>query len=144
MLASILSVRPEAKDDSTEMSTTNRRRFVRFLAIGVLNTAFGFAVYAVLLDGRLHYTLAAAISTVLGVLFNFLTTGRLVFRRLRVASLPRFVGVYALLYLMNVVGISLLEQAGASNLLGGFLMLVPTAVLGYLLNARFVFGGEAP
>jgi putative flippase GtrA len=116
-------------------------RFLRFLAIGALNTAFGFTVYALLLRADVHYTAAAAVSTVLGVFFNFLTTGRLVFGVSRASALPRFVCVYGLLYLANILGITMLKQAGASNLLGGFLMLAPIATLGYCLNARFVFGG---
>ena len=114
-------------------------RFGRYLAVGALNTAFGFAMYAWLLAIGLHFALAAGIGTVLGILFNFMTTGRIVFRSLTGAALPRFVGVYVVLYLVNIGGITLLKQFGATDLTGGLLMLPVAAALGYALNARFVF-----
>lgn len=116
-------------------------RFARFLLVGGVNTAFGFAVYALMLALGLHFTFAAAVSTVLGILFNFFTTGRLVFGSSTGRVLPRFVAVYGVLYLLNIAGIALLRALGATDLIAGFLMLPVAAILGYLLNARFVFGG---
>jgi putative flippase GtrA len=55
--------------------------FVRFLAVGVLNTAFGYAFFALLVWAGLWYPAAAAASTIGGIVFNFNTTGRLVFGR---------------------------------------------------------------
>jgi len=117
-------------------------RFLRFLVIGGVNAAFGFGVYALMLALGLHFTAAAAVSTVLGILFNFVTTGRLVFGSSSARALPRFVGVYAVLYLLNVAGIALLTLIGTSDLMAGFLMLPVAAIVGYLLNARFVFGSS--
>ena len=54
-------------------------RFFRFLLIGAVNTIFGYGVYALLIFLRCDYKIAALAGTVLGVLFNFLTTGRIVF-----------------------------------------------------------------
>lgn len=125
----------------TAVNSDTRTRFLRFLLVGGLNTAFGFAVYAVLIRLGLHYSAAAALATVLGVLFNFRTYGSLVFGGARARRLPRFVAVYATLYLVNVVGIGALVHAGASSLLAGLVLLLPVAALGYLLNARFVFRG---
>lgn len=117
-------------------------RFVRFLAVGGLNTAFGFGVYAALLAMGLHYAAAVAIGTVLGILFNFRTYGTLVFGEAGAHRLPRFIAVYAVLYLVNVLGIGVLVSLGASELVGGLLLLFPVAFLGYLLNSRFVFGSD--
>ena len=54
--------------------------FVKFVLVGILNTAFGYLVFALLLFLGLHYTLAVILSTIAGVLFNFKTTGTLVFK----------------------------------------------------------------
>lgn len=124
------------------MSTGTPMRFARFLAVGGLNTAFGFAAYAALLALGFHYALAVALATVLGVLFNFRTYGALVFGGAGAHRLPRFVLVYLLLYVVNVTGIGLLSGTGVSDLVAGLLMLPPVAVLGYLLNSRFVFGSD--
>ena len=54
-------------------------RLVRFLVIGAVNTAFSYVIYALLVLIGLHYSLATLISTILGIIFNFFTTGRIVF-----------------------------------------------------------------
>ena len=56
-----------------------KRKFVRFLLVGVLNTLFGYFSFATLIIIGLDYKLAALLATIIGVLFNFQTTGRLVF-----------------------------------------------------------------
>ncbi|NCQ92050.1 MAG: hypothetical protein GPI94_15420 [Microcystis aeruginosa LG13-03] len=56
-----------------------KHRFVRFLLVGVLNTIFGYSLFAVLILIGLNYKYAVLIGTIQGVLFNFQTTGRLVF-----------------------------------------------------------------
>ena len=55
-------------------------RLLRFFVVGAVNTFFSYLVYAALILIGAHYTLATLISTVLGVIFNFFTTGRIVFR----------------------------------------------------------------
>ena len=55
-------------------------QFVRFVLVGILNTAFGYGVYCLMLWIGLSYWWATLIANVLGVLFNFKTTGVLVFK----------------------------------------------------------------
>lgn len=132
------------RDALAAMNTDTRMRFLRFLAVGGLNTAFGFAVYASLLALGLHYAIAVAVGTVLGVLFNFRTYGSLVFGATGLHRLPRFVSVYAILYLVNVSGIAVLTRAGFTDLLAGLILLIPVALLGYVFNSRFVYGSDRP
>ena len=56
-----------------------RRPFARFLVVGVVNTLFGYGVFCLALWATQQPTLAVVISTVLGVLFNFRSTGVVVF-----------------------------------------------------------------
>ena len=56
-----------------------KHRFVRFLLVDVINTLFGYFSFATLIIIGLDYKLAALLATIQGVLFNFQTTGRLVF-----------------------------------------------------------------
>jgi putative flippase GtrA len=55
-----------------------KHKFARFLLVGVLNTIFGYFLYGTLILIGLDYKLAVLLATILGVLFNFQTTGRLV------------------------------------------------------------------
>lgn len=112
---------------------------LRFAAVGLLNTAFGYCVYAVMLWVGLNYAAAAAVGTVLGVLFNFKTTGSLVFRSNDNRLILRFVGVYTLVYMTNVAGLASLTIMGLSAYIAGLVMLLPAAMLAFLLNKKWVF-----
>jgi len=114
-------------------------QLLRFAAVGVLNTAFGYLIYAVMLWVGLNYAAAAAVATVLGVIFNFKSTGRLVFGSNNNRLLFRFVGVYAFVYAMNVLGLTFLTALGLSPYMAGLLTLLPAAVLAFVLNKTFVF-----
>jgi putative flippase GtrA len=114
-------------------------KFIRFLFVGILNTLFGYSIYVLFLYCNLSFSIAALLSTIIGVLFNFKTTGRYVFRSDDNKLIFRFITVYALLYLFNVTGIKLLNTVKVSYVLAGALMLIPMAILSFLLNKKFVF-----
>ena len=114
-------------------------RFLRFLAVGALNTAFGYACFWLLLFAGLHYSLALLVGTILGVLFNFKTTGALVFGSRSNRLVFRFAAVYGVLYLCNVASLGALVRAGFSPQVGGALLILPMALLAFALNRRFVF-----
>ena len=118
-------------------------RPLRFLIVGGVNTLFGYGAYALLLFAGLHYATAAFLGTIAGVLFNFLTTGGLVFGALSPARLARFVGVYAVTYVVNVGLLAWLTRAGLDAYVAGALLLLPMAVVSYLLMRTFVFGPRA-
>jgi putative flippase GtrA len=115
------------------------RQFVRFLLVGVLNTAVGYALFAVFVLLGLHYGLAAALSTILGVLFNFQTIGRLVFERRDPSLIYRFATVYAVTYLLNVGILRALEGTRVHVLVVQAVLVLPVAVLAFVLHRRFVF-----
>lgn len=121
---------------------TGKGLFVRFLAVGVLNTAFGYGIFVFFLFIGVHYALAALLGTVLGVLFNFKSTGRLVFGSRDNSLIFRFVGVYALTYFLNVAGLKLLYSAGINHYIGGALLLLPLALLAFALQKTLVFHGD--
>jgi putative flippase GtrA len=117
-------------------------RFLRFLAVGGLNTAFGYSVFAVLIYAGLHYSLAVFVSTLLGVLFNFKTTGVIVFRQNDNTLVFRFVAAYSAVYLLNVGLLKMLHMAGFNMYAAGALLLFPMALVSYMLNAGLVFRGR--
>jgi putative flippase GtrA len=114
-------------------------RFVRFLFVGVLNTAFGYGCYYLALRLGLHYAAAMGLATVMGVLFNFKSTGGLVFGSHDNRLIFRFIAQYLLVYAVNISGIAVLEAAGLRPEWGGALMLLPMAVLSFVLSKKFVF-----
>ena len=113
--------------------------FIRFVLVAILNTAFGYGLFAFFIWIGLHYTLATLLSTVIGVLFNFKTYGILVFKNKSNRLIIRFVAVYIVLYLCNIGGIAVLKWFGFSSYIAGLIMIVPVGVLGYFLNKKFVY-----
>jgi putative flippase GtrA len=116
-----------------------KQQFVKFIVVGVMNSAFGYGCYAVLIYCGLHYTLALLLATVAGVLFNFKSTSALVFGSRENRLLARFVGCYAVVYVANVAGIKVLSHLGLDPYISGALLIVPMAMLSFILNKRFVF-----
>jgi putative flippase GtrA len=114
--------------------------FLRFLFIGGINTLFGYGVFALFIFLGLHYSIAAIISTIAGVLFNYYTIGTFVFTSGKnYSKLFRFIIVYAVSYGLNVFFIFILIKAGLSSYSAGALLLLPMAVIVYFINKIFVF-----
>lgn len=87
----------------------------------------------------LHYSLALLVATVVGVLFNFKSTGALVFGSHDNRLIFRFIGCYAIVYLANITGIKVFSNHGLAPYISGAILIVPMAALAFLLNKRFVF-----
>ena len=86
-----------------------RHPFARFLLIGGVNTVFGIGMFWLAL-AILPTTFAALlVSSVIGILFNFVTTGSYVFQSRDPRLLMAFFGVYVVVFAYNVTGLGLLE-----------------------------------
>lgn len=122
-----------------------KHRFVRFLLVGVLNTIFGYSLFAILILIGLHYKYAVLIGTILGVLFNFQTTGKLVFGSKNNKLVFRFVGVYVVTYLLNVEALRIADAISINIehktkiLIAGAILVLPMAVISFVLMKLFVF-----
>lgn len=116
-------------------------QFFRFLVVGVGNTAFGYGAYLVCLWIGIPYLAAAVISTVLGVVFNFFTTGTIVFRNAAFGRIFGFFAVYGVALAVNLVLLTGLVNAGVSKALAQALVLPVIVLLSFLLNKFLVFRG---
>jgi putative flippase GtrA len=121
----------------------NLRQFVRFLLVGGLNTAFGYTLFGAiyLLTGRPGLSVVTA--TIFGVVFNFFSTGRLVFAYRGVLTFVPFVLGYAVICLINVVALGLLTAQGLHPLLGQLIVLPLCVLLSFGIN-RYIFLQRAP
>jgi|WetSurMetagenome_2_1015567.scaffolds.fasta_scaffold64017_3 putative flippase GtrA len=116
--------------------------FFRFLVVGGLNTAFGYGVFALFIVLGVHYAIAALLSTVLGILFNFKTTGTLVFRSHDNALIAKFFAVYGVNYVLGVLILKAFKALGVNVLVTAAITTLPMAALAFLLMRRFVFGAR--
>ena len=120
-------------------AVAHNRRLLKFLVVGVLNTVVGYSIFFIGLQFGLHYSVAIALATVLGTLFNFKSTGAMVFHSQDNTRLFRFVIVYGVVYLLNVIGVAVLTRLGLPEWCAGLVLLLPLALVSYSLNSRYVF-----
>lgn len=118
------------------------KRLILFFLVGGLNTIFGYSFYALLLFLHFHYTLALLLATIAGILFNFKTTGVIVFKNCNNRLLLRFITVYSLTYLLNVGGLRIFASFHVNMYLAGAVLVLPIALVSFALLKKFVFGGD--
>ena len=114
-------------------------RQIRFVLIGVVNTAFSFGRYLLFVYMGLHFATANLLATLAGILFSFRTQGRFVFSDTRWSRLFRFFPLWVALYGFNVLLIALFSRLELNAYEAGALALLPTVALSYFLQRRFVF-----
>jgi putative flippase GtrA len=114
-------------------------QLVKFLIVGGINTLFGYLIFAFFIFINFHYSLAALISTIAGIIFNFNTTGRLVFNNRNNRLIFRFFGVYLIIYGLNILFLKLLGSMQMSMFIAGAVIILPVAVIAFLLNKYLVF-----
>ncbi len=114
-------------------------KLTRYLLVGILNTSFGYSLYAIFIFIGLHYSIAVLLSTVIGVIFNFKTIGILVFKSKNNALIVKFILVYVFTYCLNVVFLRILKELNFDMYVAGILLLVPIALISFLLHNSFVF-----
>ncbi|MCV2870696.1 GtrA family protein [Defluviimonas sp. WL0050] len=119
-------------------------RFVKFLFVGVVNTAFGWVIYALLLRiGGLPWQLSLALAYVIGVMWNFITHARIVFKTKGFGRLPAYILAYVAAFALNKWVLSLLIAAGLSELWSQALLLPPMAIVTFFLIS-YVLTDEIP
>ena len=126
----------------SNVSLKQIKHFLRYLIIGGINTLFGYGAFSFLLYLGLHYAFASFLATCAGVLFNFNTTGRIVFKNNNQRLLFRFLMVSSLLYLINIALLKLMVIYTINLYLGSAATILPMAFLAYLLNKKLVFNQQ--
>lgn len=114
-------------------------QLLRFVLVGGLNTVFGMGVYCLAIFVGLPYFVATLVSNVLGVLFNFLTTGNLVFHNGNPRLIFRFMTCYVVIYFVNTGVVKLFLAWGMNSYWAGILATPVVALCSYFLLKRFVY-----
>lgn len=120
-------------------SVFSQYQFIRFLIVGGINTLFGYSCFALFIFIGIHYSLAVLFSTICGVLFNFKATGIIVFKNKSNKLIFRFVAVYGVVYIINVLFLKALISNNVNAYLAGGLLLFPIAVITFFLQKKLVF-----
>lgn len=117
-----------------------KNKFIRFVLVGGINTLFGIGVYTLMIYIGTPYIWAALISHVLGVLFNFVTTGRLVFENHDKRLIFKFVISYLFVYFINI-SINKFCQIifGWNDYIAGICATILAALCSFMILKYFVF-----
>lgn len=121
------------------ISSLTEKTFIRYILTGVLNTLVGYSFFVVFIFFSFHYSLAIFLATCLGVVFNYFTLGRLVFKNLNKKIFPKFVLGYVFLYILNVLLCKFQLLIYTNVLVSGFISLLLVSVIGYLFNKKIIF-----
>lgn len=115
-------------------------KIIRFFIVGGLNALFGYGIFSCFIYIGFHYSLAGFCGTILGILFNFKTTGVIVFRSDDNSLIFRFFCVYGISYILSTFVLFLFHYFGLTNdFIGGAIILLPMAVITFLMMKNFVF-----
>lgn len=110
----------------------------RYYQAGVVNTAFGLGAYALLVWLGLNMFVAQLVAHVAGVIFNYLTYSRHVFRDAGPAKL-RFALSYAINYLIGLAMLAAVALAIKSPYLAGLVSAVLVSILNYFILKHLIF-----
>jgi putative flippase GtrA len=115
-------------------------KIIRFLLTGVINTVFGYSVFAALLFFKAQYLVALLLATVAGVIFNYFSFGRMVFNNHGWSVFTKFVVAYSLIYGVNAVLLGSLTEILHVNPYVGQIVCIPiSVVLGWILMNFWVY-----
>ncbi|WP_416385437.1 GtrA family protein [Sulfurimonas sp.] len=110
-----------------------------FILVGIMNTIFYYSIYVLFLYIGLEYSISVLLATILGVLFNFKTFGKYVFKDDDNKLIFRFISVYIVLYIVNITIINIFNYYIQNYYISGFLAIFPTVTLSFILNKKIVF-----
>lgn len=116
-----------------------KHKFIRFIFVGGLNTAFGLGVYCLLVWLGMSYIWATLIAHILGIFFNFLTTGTLVFENSDPKLIFKFFLNYGLTYFINIGVNKSLQLIGLNTYFSGIGATFITALISFFILKRFVY-----
>lgn len=135
------------------------KKFIKFLFVGCLNTLFGYLMYVIFISTPLKREYALLLAYMVGVLWNFKTTGVLVFKNNNNKLIFKFISAYVITYFINLLGLNFVNSAGWGKALANWtfnflnietslnltkyfdqiILVLPIAIISFVLFKTFVF-----
>ena len=119
-----------------------KKQIFNFILVGILNTIFGYTLYALFIYLGFDYILSVFFATILGVLFNFKTIGNFVFNSKNNNTLVKFILVYTIVFSVNVLTIKIFKSYEFNDYVAGFFGIIPASIISFILNKYYVFKGN--
>jgi len=116
-----------------------KKQIFNFILVGIINTIFGYTVYALCISLGFNYIISTLIATIIGILFNFKTIGKYVFESTNNRLIFKFFSVYVAVFFLNILIIKISKSYGYNDYISGAIALLPSASLSFVLNKYYVF-----
>ncbi len=113
-------------------------KFFKFLFVGALNTLFGYALYAFFVAIGLKANLALFFQYILGILWNFKTTGTIVFKNNNNRLIFKFFLSYIFTFTINSFALNFLIKY-LNEYIAQAVLVLPVAVISFLIFKFWVF-----
>lgn len=125
------------------MARYTLKSFGRYVLVGLLNTGFGYSLFSVLLFLGFEHLVALVASTALSTIFNFFTTGKLVFGNSSFRVVIRYIEASLLLLGGNALLLGKVTSLGVGALFGQVLCLSLVVPAGFCVMRLWVFTQES-
>lgn len=145
-----MTVHPPVRQSITRLF--ERYTSFRFLVIGALNTGFSYSIFALLLFFGFGIEIGSFLALLVGILFSYITQSSIVFQHTSIGAFVRFILMWGVIYVINLVIIWAVMVFGASTYLAAAIATGPVTVISYFLQKLAVFrrpatkdiGGQTP
>ncbi len=117
----------------------DRSLSLRFIVVGVANTAFSTLLFMLLLYLGFGVALGSALALAAGVLVSYATQGSIVFRHRSLGAFVRFVLAWTIIYLVNLAEIKALIHLGCNRYVAGLISTIPTTIISFFVQKLLVF-----
>ena len=113
-------------------------KFFKFLFVGFMNTAFSYFLYAIFVTIGFAANVALFFQYIFGVLWNFKTTGAIVFKNRNNNLIFKFIACYVLTFAVNSIFLAILTKF-LNAYLAQAILIMPIAMLSFLFLKNWVF-----
>ena len=121
---------------------SSARRLWRYYQAGIVNTAFGYGLFALFVALGLNMYVAQIMSHLLGMAFNYFTYSHHAFNDSDVSK-SRFIASYAVNYLLGLGALWAISHAVATPYLAGFIAVGIVSLINYFILKHWVFTARA-
>jgi len=119
------------------------RKFIKFLFVGALNTAFAYFIYALLVFAGFEPNIALTLQYIIGILWNFKTTGSIVFKNHNNMLIFKFFGCYVFTFILNSILLFVLtEFIKINDYIAQLILVLPIAIISFIIMKFYVFKEE--
>lgn len=121
-----------------------KHKQVKFLTTGLLNTIVGYSIYAFFIALSVPYITALILASIMGILFNYFSFGRLVFKSNGgFIIFVKFVVTYSFIFFVNAMGLKILIETFNVDAYVGQALCVPISVfLSSVLMNHWVYKND--